>query len=254
MARPQLEDGHTKIANDIMDALMQTNFSPYEHRVLDCILRKTYGWNKKTDRISYSQFQAATGIDHRHIGRTLASLKDRQIIICVGQGYSLEYGLQKDYELWDKNDTSSGTELTPVQALIDGKVLTPAEDNLTPAEDNLTPVQAPNLTPVQAHTKAIKHIQKHYTKAKGQKQTFEEYSNLLREKYPDLDFDHELEKFWLYWDGHDKKHTPLNQKLCLVNWMDKARMFQKKEAEHGIATHKRNFKSLPKSYPEPDNL
>ncbi len=237
MANPQTADGHTKIANEIMDALMRTNFPSHERRVLDCILRKTFGWNKKTDRISYSQFEKDTGIDHRHVGRSLASLKRRGIITCIGDGYTLEYGLQKDYELWDKNDTISGTESPPSQAPNDTDKSVPALDKSVPALDKSTPSQAPNLTPSQAHTKAIKHIQKHITKATAIKQTFEEYRDSLKPKYLDFDFDHELEKFWLYWDNSDKKHTPTKPKLCLVNWMDKVRRDVKdrkdKEAQNG---------------------
>ncbi len=119
MAKPQLEDGHTKIANEIVEALARVNLTAHEGRLLWCILRKTYGWNKKIDRISYSQFEVETGIGHRQIGRSLASLKQRGIIICVGTGYSLEYGLQKDYELWDTirdiPGTDSGTSEIPNQ-------------------------------------------------------------------------------------------------------------------------------------------
>ena len=35
------------------------------------IFRKTYGWRKKSDRISYSQFEEGTRIDRRNVGRTL---------------------------------------------------------------------------------------------------------------------------------------------------------------------------------------
>ncbi len=164
MANPQLDDGHTKIANELMDALMRTNFSPYERRILDCIMRKTYGWNKKTDRISYTQYEESTKIDHRHIGRALFSLKTRRIITVSGTGYKLEYGVQKDYELWI--DTRTGTKLTPKKALIVDGNLTPALKNLTPVQGDFAPELALNLTPEVAHTKAIKHYTKAITKAR----------------------------------------------------------------------------------------
>ncbi len=213
MARPQIEDGHTNITNEIMDALMRTNFTGHERRLLDCILRKTYGWNKKLDRISYSQFAEATGIDRRHIGRALSLLKRRRIIICVGQGYSLEYGLQKDYELWDKIDTISGAkfdtkqgnDLTPSEGhLTPSQVpnLTPSEGHLTPSqvpnlipseghltpsqvpnlipsEGHLTPSQVPNLTPSEAHTKAIKHIYINKDNKNIEKGVWGEFQNIF---------------------------------------------------------------------------
>ena len=47
MANPQLEDGYTKIANEILEALAGINLSPYEGRALFFLIRKTYGWKKK---------------------------------------------------------------------------------------------------------------------------------------------------------------------------------------------------------------
>jgi phage replication O-like protein O len=147
MANPQLEDGYTSIANESMDALMRTNFSPYERRVLDCVLRQTYGWHKKSDRISYSQFEDFTLIDRRHIGRAITSLKQRNIITVTGTGYALEYSFQKDYTRW---------KLTPAEV-----INTPP--NLTPVQGELTPVQDQSL-PVEVLQKKENNIQKHYTK------------------------------------------------------------------------------------------
>ncbi len=175
MANPQLEDGHTKIANEIMDALMRTNFPSHERRILDCILRSTYGWHKKMDRISYSQFAAQTGIDHRNIGRSLTSLKRRGIIICNGHGYSLEYGLQKDYLLWDKNSITVDTNLPSSETpnlpsshtpIIEDKSVYEMRD-LPSSQSDLPSSETPNLPSSHTHTKAIKHIQKHITKAIG---------------------------------------------------------------------------------------
>lgn len=159
---------------------MKTNFTSHERRVLDCILRKTYGWNKKVDRISYSQFQEATGIDHRHIGRSLASLKRRQIITCTGQGYNLEYGLQKDYELWRDIDTIRGTDLPPSEALNNTEIYHHPGSDLPPSGTQLPPSEALNLPPSEAHTKARKHTTKALYKSKYvPKQKFGELLNIL---------------------------------------------------------------------------
>jgi len=61
MANPQPENGHTDIANEIIEALWKINLSSYEWRVLLYLLRKTYGWHKKTDQISLSQFSGKSG-------------------------------------------------------------------------------------------------------------------------------------------------------------------------------------------------
>jgi phage replication O-like protein O len=97
MSSPQLENGYTCIAHEILEALCKANLSPYESRVMWCILRKTYGHHKKTDRISLSQISQATELDKGNAGRALRSLKQRNII-AAGKGNQI--GLQKDHEKW----------------------------------------------------------------------------------------------------------------------------------------------------------
>jgi len=239
-----------------MDALMRTNFPAHERRVLDCILRKTYGWNKKADRISYSQFQEATGIDRRHIGRSLASLKRRNVIICIGQGYALEYGLQKDYELWDKFDTISGNEfdtkrgndLTPSQATNAKEICHHPGSELTPSQDNLTPSQATNLTPSQAHTKAIKH-----NKSIIQKHIYGEFQNvLLTDRDYELlvtRFTEPIAKQWIEtlsssMAANPKKYHYDNHRAAILNW---ERMDKKREGQNGRKTGKpaTEYEGLP---------
>jgi hypothetical protein len=47
MANPQAEHGHVDIANEIMEALAKISIPSEARRILDFILRKTYGWHKK---------------------------------------------------------------------------------------------------------------------------------------------------------------------------------------------------------------
>ena len=65
MSNPQAENGDTAKANEIVEHLWMMNLSSYEWRVLWYPFRKTYGWNKKTDRIALSQFSKDIGIDRR---------------------------------------------------------------------------------------------------------------------------------------------------------------------------------------------
>jgi len=100
-ACPQLEDGYTAIANEILGVMARTNFSAYEIWVLCVIFLKTYGWHKKADRISFTQFERATELHRRHIQRTLQRLEERKIIVASrGYGRIVKYGFQKDYTRW----------------------------------------------------------------------------------------------------------------------------------------------------------
>ena len=51
-----------------------------ELKIILHIIRKTIGFHKETDRISYSQFQKATGVHREGIGNAIISLKAKQLI------------------------------------------------------------------------------------------------------------------------------------------------------------------------------
>jgi phage replication O-like protein O len=97
MARPKLKDGYTMIANETLEAISTINLSPYESRVLWCIVRKTYGWHKKADLISLSQIVKATGLAKGHASRALKHLLSRSLVTRLGNN---QIGFQKDYEKW----------------------------------------------------------------------------------------------------------------------------------------------------------
>lgn len=103
MANPQVEDGHTKIANEIMDALCRIRIPGEEGQVLNAILRKTYGWNKCEDAISLSQFVEMTGLNKPHVIHALSGLLLKKVIIIAEKGNSPAkvYKINKDYEQWE---------------------------------------------------------------------------------------------------------------------------------------------------------
>jgi len=98
MASPQLEDGYTCIAHELLEQLCRVNLSKYESRVLLLVIRKTYGHHKKTDRIALSIIAEGTGLDKGNAGRALRSLRERNIIAAEGN----QIGVQKNHEKWLK--------------------------------------------------------------------------------------------------------------------------------------------------------
>ena len=83
MASPQIEDGHIDIANDIADYLCRYRISGEEWLVLWAILRKTYGWKKKEDRIALSQFAAMTGLKRQTVLRAINKLSSKKITTVI---------------------------------------------------------------------------------------------------------------------------------------------------------------------------
>jgi phage replication O-like protein O len=150
MANPQLEGGRTEIANEIVEVFAKTYLSPAESKVLWAVFRKTYGWHKKTDHISYSQFEEMTGLDKRHVGVPLQRLIDRKIIFSnsAGERRTSEYGIQKNWELWQLSPKSvTDKKLNPL--LRNGQTDTDGGNKLT--LKTVTEQQA-NPRPIEGQT------------------------------------------------------------------------------------------------------
>ena len=81
-------------------------------------------------------------------------------------------------------------------------------------------------------TPAIKGKERKYIKEVKEK-TIESLSLEIKPKYPHLDFEHELDKFRIYW-YEGKRNPPKNLKLALINWMDKASEFKKPKSTWGV--------------------
>jgi len=100
MANPQ-PDEFTKVSNELLDALCKTRISGEARQVLDVIFRKTYGFNKVKDAISFSQFGVLTGMPKPTCLRGIKKLETMNIIVVNREKYITEYSIQKDYELWN---------------------------------------------------------------------------------------------------------------------------------------------------------
>jgi phage replication O-like protein O len=210
LANPQAENGHTDIANELAEALALTYLSATESRLLWVIARKTWGWKKKLDRISYSQFEQATGLDRRHIAPALKRLISRNIIMQTGNGQVLEYGIQKDYEKWQSVTQTGNAALR--------KNVTAATVTQTRNAPLLKKVTPP--LPEAVTTKESKYILPDIPENDDVRE--------LQAQFGDLDFDTELVKFRLYWsEGGRQLKRP---GLALLNWMLKAREFKKRDS------------------------
>ena len=77
----QLENGYTRIANEILDVLAKTSLNGTQRRVLDVVFRQTYGYHRKEHNLSLTFIAKATGIHKKQIQRELSALIERNIII-----------------------------------------------------------------------------------------------------------------------------------------------------------------------------
>ncbi len=99
MANVQAENGYTRIANEVLEALVKVRLPPSEKDILLFILRKTYGWGKTQDRISLTQFEKGTDLSRPTVVKALSNLITRKMIVKAG----LLLSFNKDYEKWVVN-------------------------------------------------------------------------------------------------------------------------------------------------------
>jgi len=75
---PQLEKGHTRIANELLEAIIAYPFTMAQLKMLLVVIRKTYGWRKKKAQISYGTISYLTGLNKRYVKKVVEQLvKDK---------------------------------------------------------------------------------------------------------------------------------------------------------------------------------
>lgn len=110
MASPQLEDGFTRLANELLEEFCRLEVSGACHRILRFIERKTYGFQKKEDAISFTQFEEGTGLYRNTVNESLETLISMGVIIKDKSGYINKYTINKDYEKWTSNQKRTSNQ------------------------------------------------------------------------------------------------------------------------------------------------
>lgn len=80
-----LDDGYTRIANELLEAVMAADLTARQLKVVLAVIRKTYGFGKKFDRITNTQIAMMTGIHHTHVCKAKNEMIAMNIIISNGQ-------------------------------------------------------------------------------------------------------------------------------------------------------------------------
>jgi len=218
---PQIEDGYTKIANDILENLCKINLSAYQTRILLLIFRKTYGYNKKEDWISVSQIVEITGLYKSHVSRTKKELLLRGLVTSNGN----KIAFQKDSKLWKE---------LPKQVTI--KKVTNLGLGVTNLGQKVTNLG--QKLPVQADTKD--NIQKTITKDNIQKK-YSSIKNLTQQDLEEIAIKYKVPISFVQSKLDDmtnwmsaKGKTYKNYKAALSNWVksDALKVEQQKRQEN----------------------
>jgi len=133
VASPQVENGFTRIANELYDQIISFKLGRNQLKVILLILRSTYGYQRKHSLLKQTYIALKTGLDPSAVNRAVQELINMNVIIDYHAKKPHEfpegtYGPQKNYFAWretEKIDTArkkvaeSSSSLTNRQDSVD---------------------------------------------------------------------------------------------------------------------------------------
>ncbi|HBH96356.1 MAG TPA: hypothetical protein DDX89_01000 [Candidatus Omnitrophica bacterium] len=99
LGSPQLEDGYTRIANELLEALLRAPLSASQFRVALWILRDSYGWGGRrwTRATSMASIADETGLHRSSTHWALSELIEMSIVL---HDDANRFSINKHYESW----------------------------------------------------------------------------------------------------------------------------------------------------------
>nr|WP_283092780.1 replication protein [Providencia rettgeri] len=103
----ELDSGYTKLANELLESLMCCDLTARQFRVMLALIRKTYGFGKKSDRISDSQLAEKTKLSRQNVNKAKNELLSMNYIILDGK----KIGVNKEVSAWKNQSRDSVSNL-----------------------------------------------------------------------------------------------------------------------------------------------
>jgi phage replication O-like protein O len=135
MASPQKEDGFTPIANEILDKLVFQDLTGSQLRILIYVIRKSYGYQRKTVPLSQSDIAKNTGLRKDTVKRVLSDLSVNNFLSKISPHSgrrAIGWQFNKDWESWRR-----GVIPTPYSATVEGSSSPPLEGSSSPPLDSV---------------------------------------------------------------------------------------------------------------------
>lgn len=218
---PQLENGYTRIANELLDALISAGLTARQWAVTMAVIRKTYGFNKKTDEIGLSQLHAMTGIDRANLSRTVRELESMRIITKGMGTFGHTLGVNKNFKQWGLSNQQRGLSIQQLPKQQQGGCQNNNEGVVDLAILGLSK-QQPQKTYQKTNQKTVAPSEKISLDADGDWVGIPALlSAKWKEAYPALSLDAELAKAsaWIIANPKNKKS---NYARFLTNWLARA--------------------------------
>ncbi|MFV0575971.1 MAG: replication protein [Vibrio sp.] len=83
------DQGYTKVANTLLDKLCEADLNGRQFKIVNAIMRKTFGFGKSEDWISYEQLAEITKIDQTNISKVVSSLIKKNVVKKSGSKLSI---------------------------------------------------------------------------------------------------------------------------------------------------------------------
>lgn len=99
----QVEDGFTRVAHGILEALALANLGKRHYKILLVLLRQTYGYNKKSDEISLTQFRDKTGVLAPNVSTAIDELVEMRVLLRTPGKYAFCLAVNKSFGQWTGN-------------------------------------------------------------------------------------------------------------------------------------------------------
>ena len=99
-ANPQLENGYTRIANELFEAIIEYPFTCAELRIILLVIRRTYGWKTTKSFISYGSVARKLKMDIRYVKRRINKLILDSVLFKDKTEWKNRIGLNKEYTSW----------------------------------------------------------------------------------------------------------------------------------------------------------
>ncbi|MCT8237383.1 replication protein [Proteus mirabilis] len=175
-----LEDGYTRIANDLFEAVMCADLTARQLKVVMAIIRKTYGFGKKLDRITNTQIAEMTGIHHTHVCKAKNEMIAMNIVISSGN----KIGINKDFTEWNFNISQVSETLAKSANKTLAKTANSHKTSQLNTKETITKEKKESNTPLTPHEVKGGESAKP-TKRKSTPINYDEYLNAYNEEVGD---------------------------------------------------------------------
>ena len=103
MASPQIENGYTKIANELLEAICKYISNPSFLRLSLMIVRLTYGWGRKEAIINLKSLSTKIGLTEEYTKSVIFEMESVKIIkkLEFKEPYKALIEFNKDYTQWN---------------------------------------------------------------------------------------------------------------------------------------------------------